>query len=232
MNKEKLRISLEEYLRSKFAENGRDELIEYLESMEIMLGLDFNESVTELRRMIAELQLLPGPAGPPGPQGPKGEKPKAGIDFIVSPGAPGKTPTKDELVNLIEEIVPKPKSILGNEIIGKINELEIKPELQIDARHIKNLPVSLSKKRLGRGTGSPTQLYDLSSALDSVTKVFTISANKRVVLITSSSTPFFFRPTVDYVVSGTNNTTLTFDAAIDASVMLQAGQSIGILYIE
>jgi len=230
--KKKIRISLLEYLSTQ----KEDDLVESLRSVEDRIMEKVTQELLGVVETVSRISLTPGPQGAPGIQG---KTPVAGVDYRIPKD--GRTPTNDELISLIKPLIPDPvPGVTGNdgspdtgaEIVSKINELPIKPNLQIDARHIKNLPISLSKKHIGRGTGSPTQEYDLSPFLDSVTKVFTVPANKRVLLITSSSTPFFFRPTVDYVVSGTSNTTLTFDSSIDASTMLQQGQSLGLLYVE
>lgn len=59
----------------------------------------------------------------------------------------GKTPTNDELLAIIKPLIPKIQELKldGKEIVREINSLPIKPEFQIDASHIKNLPRSTSK---------------------------------------------------------------------------------------
>lgn len=86
--------------------------------------------------------------------------------------------------------------------------------------------------RLRHGGGDLMQAFDLSSQLNSSLKTFTIPQNRKIVQITSSSTPFVFRPTIDYSVSGSGNRTLTFAAGIDATSMLAAGQSIMVIYVQ
>src|SRR3990167_8343762 len=199
-----------------------------------VLGIDYQvpnkeELIQEVIKEIPKEQemvykivrLIPKPK-----DGEDGKTPQKGIDYFD-----GKTPVAG-----IDFPLPKngenglPDT--GKEIVEKLNSLPMKYEFQIDANHIRNLPRTFERKRFGRGTGNPLQLYDLSASLDGSTKIFTIPANKRVVLITSSSTPYWFRPTVDYTLSGTDNVTLTFDTAIDAAVMLASGQSLGVQYIE
>lgn len=80
----------------------------------------------------------------------------------------------------------------------------------------------------GGGTGSAVFIYDLSDQLDGATKSFTIPANTAISLVTGSSAPFVFRPTVDYTGSGT--TTITFTASVDAPSALAAGQTLLVQY--
>lgn len=80
----------------------------------------------------------------------------------------------------------------------------------------------------GGGSGSAVFIYDLSDQLDGATKSFTIPANTAISLVTGSSAPFVFRPTVDYTGSGT--TTITFTSAVDETVSLAAGQSLLVQY--
>lgn len=154
-----------------------------------------------------------------GKNGVDGRTPVAGIDFVIPKnGSDGKDGSPDT----------------GDQIVQKINELAIRPELQIDAKHIKGLPKGDAKwtKRLGRGTSSPILAYDLSDYLDGATKVFTIPANKRIVNIVGSSSPFTYRPTTDFGTTGTGNTTLTFTSSVDAPSALATGQTLIVLYIE
>ena len=127
--------------------------------------------------------------------------------------------------------------IEGKEIVEKVNSLEIKPSLQIDWKHIKGIPHKLYDERkilgrLGRGTGHMGQIAVLTSELNGSTKTFTIPANRRVIRVGGTSAPFFFIPTTDYTVSGTDNTTLTFTDNVEASIALAAGQAVDIIYTE
>ena len=149
--------------------------------------------------------------------GPKGDRGDIGpVGLQGKQGGPGKDGNIADLK--------------GEEIVKKINELPFRENLQIDAFHIKNLPKGKTK---AHGGGDIVLLYDLSSSLNGSTTVFTIPRNRKVVLITSSSTPFTFRETTDYTLSGSGvdlNRTLTFTAEITASTMLAQGQTINILY--
>lgn len=99
----------------------------------------------------------------------------------------------------------------GADIVGKINELEVKPELQIDAKHIKNLP----QERVGgkHGGGSTVVQEDLSSQVNGVTRTFTTVRKIGVpLMVASTQFPTILRNSVDYTASGN---TLTLDSAID-----------------
>lgn len=52
-------------------------------------------------------------------------------------GEPGEKPTKEELVELIQPLIPP---IEGTEVVSKINELPLEPSSQIDFLHIRNFP--------------------------------------------------------------------------------------------
>jgi len=144
--------------------------------------------------------------GEQGLQGEKGEQGKDGKE-----GKPGKDGSPDT----------------GEQIIKKINQSEGK----IDTARIQDTPkdTPLFGGRLGRGTGNPLYATDLSASLDGSTKTFPLPVNTRVVSVHSSSTPFVFRETTDYTVSGT---TLTFTSGVDAPSMLASGQSLIVLYIQ
>lgn len=97
----------------------------------------------------------------------------------------------------------------------------------IDLAGARPQPMSRRGRRLGRGTGSPTQYYDLSSLCDGNTKAFSIPANSRILGVFSTQAPMTYRPTVDWTGSGTTTLTLT-----DAVTAPQTGQTLWILYVE
>lgn len=91
---------------------------------------------------------------------------------------------------------------------------------------IKNPPYS---KHLGRGTGNPSQIANISSQADGSTTVFTIPANKRVQNLHYSSAPFSaWIQDTDYTVSGTSNTILT----ITGGPTPEAGQTLLVEYVQ
>lgn len=125
----------------------------------------------------------------------------------------------------------------GESIVDKINSLPTEEDKQINKEHIKGLEDWLKKieerfsniPRGGRGgTGNSVQYHDISSELNGSTKAFTIPKHRRVLLVSGTSSPTVFRPTVDYTVAGK---TLTFTDAIDAPTTLSSGQTITVLYV-
>ena len=85
------------------------------------------------------------------------------------------------------------------------------------------------EKKLIRSSGvsrMAVSYYDISSELNGVLKTFWIPTHMGIIAVIGSSAPFIFRPTVDYVESGHN---ILFDAGVDASLSLAAGQSVIIL---
>src|SRR3990167_1814285 len=102
----------------------------------------------------AELLALIYPLIPSPIKGDSGHTPIAGVDFELPED--GKTPTSEELKQLIKPLIPKPiagSEDTGKEIVKKINELPLNPNLKIDASHIKNLPKAKETKG-GGGMGN------------------------------------------------------------------------------
>lgn len=225
--------TVEEEIKSIAAEEAKRQVNEILGTLD-----------TSVSTIVDNLKQAKGDKGDPGAPG---YTPKKGVDYFDGkegapgipghPGKDGRTPIKG--VDYFDGKKGTPgkdgSPDTGAEIVVKVNDLPIKPELQIDAKHIKNWPKEATWKkgggRLGRGTSNPLQITDISSQLDGSNKTFTLPANKGVKLVISSSAPFWFIPT-DYTVSGTDNTTLTFGSGVDASIMLNTGQQLGVLYIE
>lgn len=91
------------------------------------------------------------------------------------------------------------------------------------------------KKLAGRGVVSGGIIgrdlvtkYDLSDQLDGVTKTFNIPAVWSIVSVSCSSFPNILRPTIDYT---NTSTTITFTDEIDASTVLQAGQTVVLIVV-
>jgi hypothetical protein len=147
--------------------------------------------------------------------------------------------TEKEISDFLKKITPK-KGI--DYFDGKNTELKaevirdllmtLKGNNRLPASAIKDLPQEdkpLFEKRLGRGTGSPTMYYDLSSQCDGSTKVFTIPANTRVIGVHGTQFPINYRPLVDWTTSGTGNVTLTLSSEVSAP---ETGQTLWITYVE
>lgn len=85
---------------------------------------------SEIQKAIAEIKILGKEI--------KANPPKAG-----DPGAPGKDADEETIIEKVLALLPKYEPTIsetGESIVLKINELDINPEFQIDASHIKNLP--------------------------------------------------------------------------------------------
>lgn len=83
----------------------------------------------------------------------------------------------------------------------------------------------------GVGGGRIVKSHDLSDSLNGVTKVFSLPAFWRVLLVQSSSFPNAFRPNVDYTIDASTSK-ITFTSEIEASTTLASGQTIIVLYSE
>ena len=123
-------------------------------------------------------------------------------------------PIITEITKITNEVKEVAKYESGEKIVDKINELPLKPEFQIDASHIKNLPQPETTlggrgKQISGAGGSEIKDYDLSSYLDGVTKVFTVPSNKRFISLIGTQFPIVYRKTTDYTGSGTPTLTLT-----------------------
>lgn len=140
-------------------------------------------------------------------------------------------PQEDEMLEYVLSKLPKPKEVVldgGKEIVDKINELPVEPEYQIDAKHIKNLPTARGGNVYGPGK-TKIILLDLSAQLDGSTKTFPIGTHFGIIGVFGSSTPFAFRPIIDYTESGQN---IVFASGIDAASMLASGQTLVIQYLK
>jgi len=105
----------------------------------------------------------------------------------------GRTPTEGELLNLILRVMPKMEDreiheveeVSGADIVAKINDLEIKPALQIDAKHIKNLPKYKEVRQFSRGKGS--EILTTTETIDDSNVTFTFSRTPREVVVNGAS---------------------------------------------
>lgn len=78
----------------------------------------------------------------------------------------------------------------------------------------------------GGRSGSNVVYFDLSSQLNGSTKTFFLGTHFGIIAVFGSSTPFVFRPTVDYTESGKN---IVFTSGVDAQSMLAGGQTLIVL---
>lgn len=122
----------------------------------------------------------------------------------------------------------------------------LKDEERLDASAIKNLEklikrlmddVKFKTVTIGGGGGATAgggrivKSYDITSALNGVTKTFSLPAFYRIISVHSSSFPNAFRPIVDYT-SDASLMQITFTDAITADTTLAEGQTIIITYAE
>src|SRR3990167_9104405 len=150
--------------------------------------------------------------------GKNGHTPKKGIDYFD--GEDGYIPQKGKDYFDGEDGSPD----TGGQIVGKINELEIKAEVQIDADHIKNLEIkhiknlakALKEKKLGGGGGGGGGAFNVpvvpTGAIDGSNRVFTLpftprSADHVIVVLNGFVQKGSSK---DYSISGK---TLTYDVA-------------------
>lgn len=145
-----------------------------------------------------------------------------GKDGVGKDGKDGKDGNILSPSEILDKLLSLPEKELAKLLkIPKIEDIE-----GVD-RLIHNTKKGIDQR--WRGSGDVVHLFDLSSQLDGITKTFTIPSHRKITLVLSSSTPFFFRPTTDYTETPT---IITFAAGIDAPSMLAFGQSIGIQYVK
>ena len=214
-------------------------LSDYLEDLESTIADIVKKILTE------ELQKLLGIVNEKAKPGLKGEDSK-----IPGPkgdeGNPGYTPIKgkdyfdghdaDEtkiVLEVLSQIPPaKPglpgkdgTEIEGEQIVSKINALEIVPEKQIDFVHLKNVPEfgKVERGKVLRGGMEQIRWEDLSSQIDGVVTSFTTTASfVEVQAIFSSQFPLMLRPTVHYTTTPSIRT-ITMNVSLD---IFQPGQSL------
>lgn len=172
-------------------------------------GVDYPTNKQVRDEIIKHIPRMPKPEN--------GKTPIKGIDYF----------TEQDIKEILAKLhVPE---VTGEQIVKKVNALEITPEKQIDAVHIKNLPEFVrkaAKRALHRG-GAAVLWHDLSSELDGVTKTFTIPVNNNnSVMVFSTQFPIIFRRTIDFTISGR---TLTLTDQVDAPA---TGQTLNILFTE
>lgn len=228
---------------------SKEEIVKALEGALFLVLKSFKEQ----EEKIEKVKKLEGPKGErgesvTGPQGLKGdsyfltEKDKKEIAGFV------KVPIVEKIIEKTEVVREKPSVIEITKITNEIKEVAVDetPEqirskleklsgnerLDINViRGLKELIEEIPERPVKTFFGSgKTRIYikDLSSELDGVTKTFTIGTHLGIIGVWSSSSPFAFRPTVDYTEVGR---TIVFDASIDAAVSLATGQTLIVQYL-
>lgn len=120
----------------EYIENEHELMLSKVENLTQKQSDEFKSKLSEVNSILATIkQLKDGNDGRDGIDGEKGEKGDKGED-----GSPD----------------------TGEDIVAKINSLELSPEFQIDASHIKNLPEPTSGGRLGSTARNLWQLNDVT----------------------------------------------------------------------
>lgn len=142
----------------------------------------------------------------------------------------GETPSDERLLGLIKPLIPSKEELKGKDgspdkgkdIVDKINSLELRPEFQIDASHIKNLPRMKTTKKLGGrlgGGGGTLEIITITGTINGVNTSFTLNKSFTVAFITLNGQ---LLPSSDFTISGTT-LTLGFAPPTD-SVLFGFGQ--------
>lgn len=165
-----------------------------------------------------------------------------GMNFIrdklrdIKDGEDGGTPTKEELIALIEPLIPEREKIDLSEIEKNIKqkiEKNIKQkEEQLETR-MQRLEEAIRKaaaNQSGRIYAGPNAnavlVHDASSQCNGSEKTFTMPMARNILMVYCTQFPFFYRPTVDYTI-GDRSITLTNEVAPPES-----GQSLFISYVK
>jgi gas vesicle protein len=144
----------------------------------------------------------------------------------------GKTPTINELLNLIKPLIPKPVKGDRGEPADIENVKKLKKEIEELKDDIKKF--GIKTVYIGGGNSSGGRIvksYDLSSSLNGVLKTFSLPAFWRIISVHSSSFPNALRETIDYT-SNASAMTITLTGQIDASTTLAAGQTLIVVFSE
>src|SRR3990167_991913 len=211
------------------------------------MGEAFNRAIDQIKENVPDLnKVLESIKGKDGKDseiaGPKGDSIKGdpGIDYVLTEKDKIEIPVVEKVIiekpTITEKITNEIKEIAiaenAEQVRDKLETLKGNERLDKDA--IKGLDEEFEKVKKtiggrsvnvfgGRNGGS---YYDISSSLNGSTKTFWIPTNMGVIAVLGSSAPFIFRPTTDWTESGHN---IVFDAAIDATNALAAGQTVVIL---
>ena len=219
------RIKANPNLHILFAQEAIESLnTKITKTFESVLSDAINNAINQIQKegevifskILEELETKIGPPGPPGPNGLPGDAgytPIKGVDYFD--GKEGATPDILEVAKETVAIMPKPQDgkdgspDTGKEIVEKINKTEVKPEFQIDAKHIKNLRVG--GKRGGGGMGSPVpQTFACNGVLTSFTLNFPVSGDGNNRALWAYYNGQWLVPITDYTISGkTFSTTFT-----------------------
>jgi hypothetical protein len=239
-----------EALESKFDEKT-DEITATFEKFVTSIETSFEKAIEEIKENVPNLDevlksikgkdgedskvagpkgdkgdSIIGPEGKSGAVGPMGPKPILGIDYeapkdgkdgesIVGPAG------KDGSPDTAEQIVSKLESLEGNDRLNKSAINGLNEEF-----------AKLAESNKGRQIYGPGKtrvlLLDLSSQLNGSLKTFTIGTHFGIIGVFGSSSPFAYRPVIDYNESGRD---IVFTAELDATIALATGQTLVVQYL-
>ena len=119
------------------------------------------------------------------------------------------------------------------QVRDKLEALEGDERLDISAikgleERIKSIPAQAGRSIFGPGKTKVITL-DLSSQLNGVLKTFFVGTHFGITGVWGSSSPFAFRPVIDYTEIGKN---IVFTDAVEAAISLAEGQSLIIQYLK
>lgn len=160
---------------------------------------------------------------------------KAELKEIIEPLIPkvkdGDTPTDTRLRRLIKPLIPDPipgSPDKGEEIIEKINEDKSKKKIRKEkVEGWDDLESEVRTVRASTTTFMGSNfiyLKDLSAQTDGVTKTFTVPARQRSIMLVSSDAPFFLFPT-----NGFTETAATITLSVTTAP--SAGSQLALLYV-
>ena len=101
------------------------DILKKIDQKSVYFSTDVQKKIEQLQSLIDDIRANP---------------PKDGED-----GLDGINPNPQDVVPLVLKEIPPVIMDTGEQIVDKINELEIEPEKQIDASHIKNFPKEVGK---------------------------------------------------------------------------------------
>ena len=225
---------------AKVIKGGNIGILEYLFEMEEKMEEMHKELTPDLREILEKIKGKDGNDGLPGEDGKdyllttkdKKEIAKA-ITVPIVEKVIEKTEVVRELPMVLKEVTQQTveNPVTGEEIVKKVNALDIEPELQIDIEHIKGWKdikdrVDGISRMVSMGGNSARDLfkdYDLSSQLNGVLKTFSIPATWNIISVNLSSFPYgSLRKNTDFTYTSTS---ITFTDEIDAATQLATGQS-------
>ena len=158
----------------------------------------------------------------------------AGFEKMIEKKMPGESYFKPIIEKIVKGFFSAIETVIDAAKIARALET-LRGNARLDYNALKNTPTIPSEDQIGskvrtimRGGGDTVKTHDLDSLLDGVTKTFTLPKHRKIILVVATSAPFRFLVTTDYT---RTETSITFTAAVDASVSLASGQGVSILYV-